>query len=489
VVVKIHFLHPAIGKLGLVLHDPSCVLLGRTGGGAGIELNWDHRISRRHASVSVVGSEVWFEDLGSSNGSWHAGSRIAGKIRFEPSMSLLLGNTVLTISSDADEPPDDPWVVATDVSEFESADLVGIVSDSFDMGSTTKELRYDSAIDRAVAALARAEERLREAQGGRGELRDPKSGTESRRGPSAALPKILFTSEKVVSLFLPSREALREFWTEGLHKTGVFVPTDRPPPIGATVTIELSTPDGEIAVPASVVHLVTPATANQFGMMSGVGLTPNRIDAEVERQINAYVTGEREHLFHNPPAAEPSGDEEPMKQLLIARRLLEYLEARRLYEAIEVAPEARDDEIDRRLLELEHLLAARGPLLRPPQIARLDASLSALARIRRVLMDPDRRLSYDFESGHHRVEERKRRAADGTGPSLEQLRTAWNLAVPGSVEPAAELVRRAFAAAQMRDLGAAIEFAERALALNPFFADLETAVAAWRLEHARGDWD
>src|SRR5207244_5187530 len=82
-VVKIHFLHPAIGKVGLVLHDGSSVLLGRSGGGAGIELNWDHRISRKHATISVSGREVWFEDWGSANGSWHAGTRIKGRIRFE----------------------------------------------------------------------------------------------------------------------------------------------------------------------------------------------------------------------------------------------------------------------------------------------------------------------------------------------------------------------------------------------------------------------
>jgi pSer/pThr/pTyr-binding forkhead associated (FHA) protein len=70
------------------------LVIGREDAGLTID---DAEISRRHAVVRVVGSAVEIEDLGSRNGTFVNGHRIAGATRLAAGDSVKLGKTVLVI--------------------------------------------------------------------------------------------------------------------------------------------------------------------------------------------------------------------------------------------------------------------------------------------------------------------------------------------------------------------------------------------------------
>jgi hypothetical protein len=64
---------------GFVLDDPQC--------------------SRRHAMLRLDASGVVVEDLGSRNGTWVNGQRIAGPTRLSPGDQLYLGSTTLVLEA------------------------------------------------------------------------------------------------------------------------------------------------------------------------------------------------------------------------------------------------------------------------------------------------------------------------------------------------------------------------------------------------------
>lgn len=95
--MKIHLIHPSIGHIALALRRGRGLVLGRHGIDADVELNWDDTISRRHARIWMNEGHFWFEDLGSTNGSWLDERPIEGPIRLEPGMQIRLGATRLSV--------------------------------------------------------------------------------------------------------------------------------------------------------------------------------------------------------------------------------------------------------------------------------------------------------------------------------------------------------------------------------------------------------
>ncbi|MBI3930195.1 MAG: FHA domain-containing protein [Armatimonadetes bacterium] len=63
---------------------PEGLTVGCTGGDADIELDGDSTMSRRHGRLWLQDGEVWYEDLGSSNGSWIGSVRLAGPVMLRP---------------------------------------------------------------------------------------------------------------------------------------------------------------------------------------------------------------------------------------------------------------------------------------------------------------------------------------------------------------------------------------------------------------------
>lgn len=79
----------------VVTQEP--LLIGRSHHAADLICPWDGKMSRRHGRVWLEGAQVWYEDLGSSNGSWLGKSRLERQVALEYQNPLLLGETVLSL--------------------------------------------------------------------------------------------------------------------------------------------------------------------------------------------------------------------------------------------------------------------------------------------------------------------------------------------------------------------------------------------------------
>ncbi|MFN8607029.1 MAG: ATP-binding protein [Vulcanimicrobiota bacterium] len=88
--------HPRLGE-STKEFDGKRTLVGRTGSGATIEVA-DPRVSSRHGELWADAQGVWYEDLGSSNGSWLHGSRVDRPVKLGPEVQLTLGETRLSVS-------------------------------------------------------------------------------------------------------------------------------------------------------------------------------------------------------------------------------------------------------------------------------------------------------------------------------------------------------------------------------------------------------
>lgn len=83
---------------------PAGVTIGRSSNSADISCAWDNRMSRRHGRVWVEDGVVWFEDLGSSNGSWYNQSKVTSKIRLSPYSVIVMGDTNLSLLFGTSDP-------------------------------------------------------------------------------------------------------------------------------------------------------------------------------------------------------------------------------------------------------------------------------------------------------------------------------------------------------------------------------------------------
>jgi pSer/pThr/pTyr-binding forkhead associated (FHA) protein len=72
----------------------SALVLGRQAADLVIE---DPQVSRRHASVRPAGDALEVEDLGSRNGTWVNGARIAGPARLAPGDRVQVGDTTFEV--------------------------------------------------------------------------------------------------------------------------------------------------------------------------------------------------------------------------------------------------------------------------------------------------------------------------------------------------------------------------------------------------------
>src|SRR5687768_7155745 len=303
--MRLRFIHPAIGEVAFPVQVDSQLVIGRRGGGAGIELNWDKRISRRHAALRITPSgEIFFIDLGSSNGSHYGTQRIEDEIRFERGMSILIGETVMLVTEDLED--EDPFA-------NESTDKRGIVDE---LDPIAGDLVFE------VSDMRTAEMRSPEADV---EILEPVP----EPTPLAPTTTARFVDFGKVEAFFGDREAFGVFWENELSKTGLFVATDKPPHFGSRVDVHIATPDGSIDLTTTVVHVVDPSAARRFRMSSGVGLQVNDLGLDLRERLKRYAKGDLSTLSLH------TGDVIDVDDVLDrAREVLTAYDAGRYYDAL-----------------------------------------------------------------------------------------------------------------------------------------------------------
>jgi FHA domain len=80
---------------------------GRTIGREGADITLDDdQVSRSHARVSVAGSTITIEDLGSTNGTFVNGEKIDGATTLAPGDTVRIGATTFALEAEAEAEPE-----------------------------------------------------------------------------------------------------------------------------------------------------------------------------------------------------------------------------------------------------------------------------------------------------------------------------------------------------------------------------------------------
>ncbi|MCK6549875.1 FHA domain-containing protein [Myxococcota bacterium] len=447
--MKLVLSHPGIGELTAHV-DERGLVVGRQGGSANLEMNWDGRVSRRHARFWLADGQLWLEDLGSRNGTWLETERIEHPIRIEPGMRVAIGETWFWLAPEEaipahEQPSQGPLEIVIE-DELEHA-IKAYEPETEDVTNTTE-----------MPAMKRPAAPVR----------------------SLPVPQLASDTEVVLR---SDRESLSAVWIDSLSKGALFVPTDHPPPSRAHLTLRLETPGGSLELHAEVVHMVDSASAQAMGTSPGIGLHITDLTPENRAAIHRFATGQTNRLeVHKPgPSARQLAREaDPIEPVLArAREFISRVEANDLYTALALKPNAPDADIRKRIAELKASFTSAQTNATPPQVTRLAGAVRLLERAAITLGDPIRRLEYDFRRGDVRAEERILRANDGSGPGLVQLRQAWSRSFPGEVDSAAALAKKAAAAKRTRETLAAIETLRAAIRLDPFNTELRETAKAW----------
>jgi len=280
-----------------------------------------------------------------------------------------------------------------------------------------------------------------------------------------------FETKERVALKLEGREDVRELWTLDISRGGLFLTTDDPPPLGAKLEVTISTPDGQVALKAEVVHVLPVAVAEQFGRPPGVGVQFMHLQGEAVQALHRYVDGIAESLGY------ASSDVDASDEVVeLVARLLRGYERNDLYEALGLSPLADPEEVQRRGKELQACFAKGGPGLSPAQTVRLERASRLLQKIRSLLEDADRRLDYDLRQGFVFADERLK---SSDHEEADRCRAKWHQLYP---EKVAEAERHAATALKYEELGElerARTAGSAALHFDPFNYELKAAIMRW----------
>ncbi len=464
--------HPAIGTLEYVVR-PTGLIVGRRGGGAHIELNWDSQASRRHAMIWSQGNAVWVQDLGSKNGCVLGDQVVRDPVRLDPGVVVMVGGTAVTLAA----PMGAPAIAPT--SSFPS---LGAATPDPDLGPSTHDLPAGGAPARPVSNPV---------------------------APDRRLPR--FVARDRVSLRVEKSKDLEELWTRDISHGGMFVVTDTPPERGTRTTVMLETPVGAVEIKAEVVHVVSTETARSTGATPGVGLEFIDLDKERRESIRQYIesvlaggaidetpiaTMDLPRMDDGPKverreprrrgktevraAAAPQKVEDRVTEVLErATIVVQRAEVEDYYAALEVPEDAPVYALRARVATLKAEITAVRGKASPPQGAKFDRALEILDRMGHVFADANRRLEYDFRTGHVRAAERLAQT-NGDRTKVAELRRMWGASFPGTLERASSFAREAFSQRAKRDLHAAIRAGSAALELDPFHDELRRTVETWQ---------
>lgn len=166
-----------------------------------------------------------------------------------------------------------------------------------------------------------------------------------------------------------SRPALRALWELSLKLGGLFA-EGIAPALGSTVEVRI----GGLRLCADIVHV-------QPGVGAGLQLVDPT--GAGRASVLRYLAGETDRLGGPaPPLRGP-----PLhKVLALVRQLFAGLEAADGFAALALPMSADEDDVRRRVASVRRILSAEHTDATPPQSARIDAALRALARLEPALL-------------------------------------------------------------------------------------------------------
>src|SRR5262249_54580753 len=97
--MKVRVAHPQVGVVEADVGDVA-LIIGRQGPDADIVVGAG-RVSRRHGRLWRDSDELWYEDLGSANGSWVEGVRLSGPVPVHSAIVIVIGESTLTRVDDS----------------------------------------------------------------------------------------------------------------------------------------------------------------------------------------------------------------------------------------------------------------------------------------------------------------------------------------------------------------------------------------------------
>lgn len=431
--MKLHLTHPSIGTFAIELQSGADLILGRDTAEADLEMPWDPRVSRRHARIWIEDGRCWLEDLGSKNGSWtRNGRQLAGREGLDSGTQVLVGDTLIE-------------VVGGDSSE-----LWADVTESED--------------------LTKLPEVLLDLQRSLGPPRDPAPQTPAEV-PEDQRPTVQFTGPDRIRVEGPG---LQHLWATELVHGRLFVGGPVSVRRGARVLIDINVPEGFFQLSGQVVH-VGPGPDGRLGAGLAITSLPDPLRQALEEgqdetsattiEIEAPIELRAEAETLPEPRAEPTG-EGLAADALNAQRFVGLVAVDRLYEALNLSPEATDGEVQRAIAQWASLVTDDDRA--PPHEDLRDALGRTVAMVEAQLGESQQRLQYDFARGHIFPEHRKALAECGDGPPLTMLASTWRRAFPARSERA----RRLWAASQHAAAAGRVEEARQlraqARSLAPF---------------------
>ncbi|MCP4498956.1 MAG: Hsp70 family protein [Deltaproteobacteria bacterium] len=263
--------------------------------------------------------------------------------------------------------------------------------------------------------------------------------------------------------------------TENLSKSGLFAKNITSFQERSRVQVELTTPSRMLSLPGEVIRVVEEGESGP-GMAIRFVDVPQKMMTMLSAYVDQLAAGTAGAQSRNSEGASVGPNSVELSRL---KRFLQGVAQNKVYDALDIAPLATSDEMRKRIIELKEMFV---PLEKssPPKVAqRVGTALQILERTSKMLLDPWRRLHFDFKNGRVFPEERIAQAT-ASGLDISLLREAWRRAHPEKMDQALMLRAQATVAAGKQDFRTAADVGTRAMKEDPFDLQLRTAVMNWR---------
>ncbi len=277
-----------------------------------------------------------------------------------------------------------------------------------------------------------------------------------------------------VYLRVPGRADLQNALLQDISNGGMFVEIAVPPAYDLVVHVTIETQAGPLELPAKVVHVLDPSTAEAYGRSPGVGLEFEGLTATQRAKLETFVDALAAGFDGEAPARLVPDPNAPVA-IRVATRVLDHCERDDLYGALGVEPTVPPHALYDAIDETLGALAPKDDIT-PALVARIGHARSLAQRVAVLMRDDDRRLHYDFRHGHLNTATRLEHAS---AQEAERLRRIWHRVFQGALNEAVGHAKEALREQARGDFESALECGQTALESDPFNLALRAAVERW----------